>query len=192
MAYFPQVYLNKVKRIKFLLFCFAGLLGLSISSYAAFLKYQKTVLSFTNDPPKYESTLKRKALPSNISIAAVGIDLPIEEMKIVNGIWEISDNQASYLSTSARPGENGNIVIYGHNKRKIFGNLIGKKLQGQEVVIRTTDGDIYNYQINEIKTVDPNNINEVLPSTYEVLTIYTCTGLLDTKRLIIKAIPVVK
>ena len=120
----------------------------------------------------------------------LGIDLEVKEASINNGIWEISETTASFLNSSAKPGEGGNIVIYGHNKKDILGKLIGNIKTGMEIQIFSQNGTFFRYETIEIKTVTPNEIGVVLPTDYEILTLYTCTGLLDSKRLIIKAIPI--
>lgn len=189
MAFLPRRFLKRKSKFK-TLFVVVGLLGVISLTFGIYLKYQRSVLSFGQSPPETTTTQKRAALPLNITIEAANINLPIKESNIIDGVWEISETGASFLSTSARPSENGNIVIYGHNKKHLFGGLIGKNLVGSIVEIKLMNGDIYKYQITETKTVSPTDIEEVLPTETEVLTLYTCTGLLDSKRLIIKALPV--
>ena len=188
MAYLHRPSSEKAKKAKSL-FILIGFLGLIIFSLGAYLKYQKYTLSFKDSPPEITSINKRSTVPTNIIISGVDINLPIEESHIVGGVWEISETGASFLSSSARPGEMGNIVIYGHNKKKLFGNLINKNLIGQLIQIRSEDGTFYEYKISNVKTVSPTNIEDVLPTETETLTLYTCTGILDSKRLIIKAYP---
>jgi LPXTG-site transpeptidase (sortase) family protein len=180
---------KRIKSNKVLLILFL-VLGLLIFLLGAYQKYQKTILSFATPPPQGFSDIEeRKEIPVRITIPDVNIDLPIKEARIIDGVWEVSETTASFLHTSARPGEGGNIVIYGHNKKKIFGELIGKDLVGKTIEINSLDNNKYIYEISAIKIVDPSNIAEVLPTENEVLTLYTCTSLFDSKRLVIKASP---
>lgn len=60
--------------------------------------------------------------PTHLSIPW-NSDVAIEPGQIVEGKWGISEAAATYLAHSARPSEGGNIIIYGHNRREILGNI---------------------------------------------------------------------
>ena len=176
----------------FFLFLFlTGVISVSVSTY---LRYRETILSFNRVPLNNSAFVgvneKKSSKPVKIVVKDAFIDLDIEDGEIIDGIWQISEKYASYLVSSAKPAENGNIVIYGHNKQNIFGNLITHAKVGQEIDIYLEDASIRKYTISKIKTVTPDAVSEISPTNYEVLTIYTCTGLFDSKRLIIKAQPV--
>lgn len=89
---------------------------------------------------------------------------------------------------SALPGENGNIILYGHNLNTIFGYLMDTKI-GAIVNIRMTDGSLHRYTVTETQVVAPSQTQLLAPTTHEVLTLYTCTGLLDSLRFVVRAIP---
>lgn len=152
-------------------------------------KHRSRVLSFNQRPPDQITKPIRASSPILIKIEEINLVLPVESSQIKNGVWEVSEKSASFLESSARPGEEGNIVIYGHNKLKIFGKLNNRKLLGKAVEIQAEDNTIHSYRIVEMKTVNPDEINEVMPTDHEVLTLYTCTGFLDSKRLVLKAYP---
>jgi LPXTG-site transpeptidase (sortase) family protein len=128
------------------------------------------------------------AIPHQLTIPDLTISLSISPAEIENEVWEVSETGASYLATSAVPGTPGNIIMYGHNKTNLLGNLKKAKL-GQTIYVTATDGSVHNYTIQEIKTVNPDQTEVIQPTNTEVLTLYTCTGFLDSKRLVIKAIP---
>lgn len=127
--------------------------------------------------------------PTQIIIPSIKIDLPIDEGSIKDGVWEISYQNATHLESSANPGSNGNIVIYGHNKRAIFGNLPYLKV-GEKISIKTSEGKIHQYKVVDKLWVGPDRIDLVSPKDTEELTIYTCWGLFDSQRVVIKAIPI--
>jgi LPXTG-site transpeptidase (sortase) family protein len=163
--------------------------GISLVSIAGiFLAYRRTSLSFEVAPAITVNSKFRLAAPTRITIPSAKIDLPVDSAQIVKGIWQTSPNHPTHLESSARPGEHGNVIIYGHNLRKIFGPLIQVKL-GDKIEVVSSDGRHFTYQVNQITVVTPDQISTVLPTNYEVLTIYTCTGFLDSKRLVIKAVP---
>lgn len=117
------------------------------------------------------------------------VDSPISEQVFDNNNWTISEKEASYLKQSAKPGENGNIIIYGHNTREIMGNI--RALKGNEVITLTTkNGEERNYQISLITEVNPDQTQYLLPTQEETLTLYTCSGFLDSKRFIVQAHPI--
>lgn len=176
---------------KQLLLIFSTVLGLLLIAVGEFtLYYERRVLSFTSNPySSPQSHSNAEFLPKKIMISDLKIDLPIEEGKIADGVWEISTKNATHLDTSSLPGESGNIVIYGHNKRVIFGSLVGAR-KGMKIDIIMANGNIRSYVVNEVLKVDPSNIGVVSPMSKEELTVYTCTGFLDSKRLVVKASPI--
>lgn len=123
--------------------------------------------------------------PSKIIIPSLNIDLPIVEAKVINGFWEISQTSASHGIGSANPGEIGNTIIFAHAREGLFGPLKDIK-QGTKVYLLTKDR-WYFYSVKEIKMVDPSQIEEISQTPDETLTLYTCSGFLDSKRLIAKA-----
>lgn len=163
-------------------------LGLCIFLYGAFHYYQIRILSFTK-PVAVASTVQTGELPINISIPSIGINLPIDLGEIKNGVWQISYNHPTFLNTSARPATGGNIVIYGHNKKAIFGNLPYLSV-GQKIYIQTTGAKIYTYLVYEKDFVSPDRVDLVSPTKTDELTVYTCWGLFDSQRAVIKARPI--
>lgn len=104
------------------------------------------------------------------------------------GRWFVDQHQATYLDISAKPGQPDNIVIYGHNKPQIFG-ILSQLNQGDAVMLKTENQNIHRYVIISKMVVNPEDITIAYPTNSEMLTLYTCTGLFDSKRLVLKAIP---
>jgi LPXTG-site transpeptidase (sortase) family protein len=122
-------------------------------------------------------------------IPSLKIDIPIETGSIENGVWNVSYNNATYLDLSARPKGGGNIVIYGHNKKIIFGNLPYLSI-GQKITLKTEDGTLHNYEVFQKDFVKPDRINLVSPTDHEELTLFTCWGIFDSQRVVVKAKPI--
>lgn len=127
--------------------------------------------------------------PVFIDIPKTAERIPVESAHIINGNWQTSDNTATHLITSSGINGGGNIVIYGHNTSGIFKSLKTIAV-GESLILEATDQSKHEYKISEIKVVDPEQVTDVQPADHEVLTVYTCTGWLDSKRLIIKAYPI--
>jgi sortase A len=116
------------------------------------------------------------------------VDSDIETMAILGSEWGISEKKANYLHRSGVPGKGGNIILYGHNTREILGNI--RALKGGEIVTLTTkEGARYKYRVATFQEVPPSKVNLLQPTTEEVLTMYTCSGLLDSMRFVVRAIP---
>ena len=180
-------FLHRHKRKLLLALLIAGPMVAVIGLFMLF--YERAVLSFSEAPQAVKSRVNQKPPAARIVIDDLGIDLAIEEGRIINGIWEISKKGASHLNISANPGEGGNIVIYGHNKKYIFGSLPYIWV-GDTVKIINKDGETFKYKVAKKTTVKPDDLTYVLPQDEETLTIYTCTGFLDTLRSIIIAKPI--
>jgi sortase A len=152
--------------------------------------YQVRILSFSEIPEEVKTTVREVDLPIEVIIPSIQIDLKVEPGQIKGGVWQISSSGATFLNTSTPPGESGNTVIYGHNKKAIFGNLPYLSV-GQKISLKTQSGKIYNYEVVEKFFVGPDRVDLVSPSDHEELTIYTCWGLFDSQRAVIKAKPII-
>lgn len=156
-----------------------------------FLGMLLTVLGSYFFPPTIEESKKKVSLhskpnPVRLVIEGVKIDLPVTEGSIVDGVWQTTKSGVSHLNISANPGENGNIVIYGHNLRAIFGSLPYVSM-GAIVKVTAEDGKEYLYKVYSKKTVKADDISIVLATPSEVLTLYTCDGPLDSIRFVLQA-----
>lgn len=126
---------------------------------------------------------------SRVKIDKVGLDLAVEPAVISDGTWEVSATGASHWSNSANPGQGGNIVIYGHNKNNLFGPIRWLNL-GDKIEITDKNENKYEYIIKQIVTTNPDQVEYVLPTEEETLTLYTCTGFFDKDRYLVISRPV--
>ena len=149
--------------------------------------YQRTTLSFKGDLPKY-SEVKQGSPPKRLEVASIRVNLSVEPGSITDGVWSVSEKGATYLLGSGYPGEKENIVIYGHNKNSILGPIRWLN-KGDEIKIQNEEGKYYIYKVEETKEVEASDIKYVSPTGQEMLTIYTCTGFLDSKRFMVIAKP---
>ena len=179
--------LRKYKKVLLLSLLVVGPMVAVIGFFMLF--YERAVLSFSGVPEAVDLATNRKSQAVRIVVDDLGIDLAIEEGRIINGIWEISKKGASHLNISANPSEGGNIVIYGHNKKYIFGSLPYIWI-GDTVKIVNKNGETFKYKVTMKTSVKPDDLTYVLPKDEETLTIYTCTGFLDTLRSIVVAKPI--
>ncbi|MFC1653664.1 sortase domain-bontaining protein [Patescibacteria group bacterium] len=134
-------------------------------------------LIISDNPPPVFMEIPKFKVKKNITPASIS-----------NQIWQIDEHNANHLSTSASPGDNGNIVIYGHNSNIVFGPLRWVSV-GDEVEITSADDIKYKYIISEIIETDADDIQWVSPKQEEILTLYTCSGFLNKKRHVVVARP---
>ena len=109
--------------------------------------------------------------------------MPITEGYISGNEWTLFEDKVSWLATSSTPGR-GNTILYAHNKKNLFGPL--KKIKIGDLIIIEGQGKIYEYSVSEIRKVLPNEVDAIL-SPQNQLTLYTCDGSFDQKRLIVIA-----
>jgi LPXTG-site transpeptidase (sortase) family protein len=183
-----RIGINKILlTLIYLIIFFEGVFFLGRAYYEGY--YLKRILNFSNIKGYDSQEIRQSPLPVQITIPNLNINLEIKETNINNGYWEVTDDYANHLSISARPEENGNIVIYAHNKAKLFGKLRYLK-RGNKIIIRTTDNSKYEYLVKDIKEVLPTDTFDVQSKNYKTLTLFTCIGFMDNKRLVIQADPI--
>lgn len=159
----------------------------SLSGYWIFQRFNPTVLSFTGVPEQqsFDSEISARAI--SLSIPDVDIsNLPIFGGKIENNRWPLRSDGLVRLSSSPEPGQVGNSIIYGHNWKNIFGNLLNVK-PGQVVEIQYLDGTSKKFQVSFTQTVSPEQTQILNNTTDERITLYTCSGFLDYKRFVVVA-----
>jgi LPXTG-site transpeptidase (sortase) family protein len=172
-----------------IIFIISGVICLSIASYILFQMYNPNRLKFVGyeQPKLHTNTDKKAGMPKYLIIKDLGINLEVVPSSIKDGVWETTYKGVSYLSASPKPGDIGNSIFYGHNWSSLLGNL-KKAKPGQTIRIIDEDGYLTDFKIAFVQVVDPNNKSILDQTTDSRLTIYTCIGLLDSKRLVVTAI----
>lgn len=151
------------------------------------------VASFAQEPitidknfiSSQEKKEKPKDPPLRIIIPALDIDLPIKTAKVVKGYWEVFPDSAGFGTGSSYPSEVGNQVIFAHAREGLFLPL--KEAKAGQVVYILTNNMWFSYKIEKIKEVLPSQTEVIAPTKEEILTLYTCSGFSDSKRLIVVA-----
>lgn len=172
----------------------AGILMVSLSILLALSRFNPRRLNFYRIPqaqniestPTQNPNLPR---PKHIIIAGTSINLPIIPSTIHNQTWETTEVGVSYLTMSPVPGEKGNSILYGHNWTDLLGPLTEVK-PGQTIRIRYEDESQKTFMVENTATVSPNDTSILMASAEPMMTIYTCTGLFDSKRFVVTARPI--
>lgn len=169
-------------------FIILGVLLLIFSAYLYWLRTDPNRLAFTTDSVFLSEKNSTSALiPAVLEIPSQNIRLRIVPSEINKDKWETTDNGVSYLTSSPTPGEVGNSIMYGHNWENILGNL-QKVKPGQTVIIYLSDGSKRIFTIQATAEVSPDQTHVLKNTQDKRLTIYTCSGFLDSKRFVVSAI----
>jgi len=137
-------------------------------------------------PDKSTSNPKKYFLPQTLKINSIGLDTPVISS---NKIWEEKAKSVVFFSKTPVPGQQGNSVLYGHNWPHLLGNL-KKVKEGDMVEIELTNGKAEKFVVTQKGNITADQTHILNQTNDYRLTIYTCSGLLDTKRFFIVAIKV--
>ncbi|MBX3002707.1 MAG: class D sortase [Anaerolineales bacterium] len=118
-----------------------------------------------------------------ISIPRLGLNAPV----VQGDDWEALKRGVGQHIGSANPGENGNLVLSGHND--IYGEVFRHLDQlepGDEIVILTAETR-YVYTVTQRQLVAPTFVEVMFPTTDATITLISCYPyMINTQRIIIK------
>lgn len=141
---------------------------------------------YAHKPQTVAGTTKISPKPQTLYIPKLSRVLGVSDGEVVGDRWTISQTGVSYLKTTPTPGTKGNSVLYGHNLQNILGDLYLLQ-KGDSIYVVSGDGNFVKYQVFETKEVTPESV-EILNATKDNrLTLYTCSGFLDTARYVVVA-----
>src|SRR3990167_10367718 len=174
-----------MQKIAFL-FIATGLLSILYSIILLIQRYNPNRLMFHGKVPAFYSDQTNKNIPIAFGIPELGIDLPVIPAYIKKDKWDTTTGGISWLIASPIPGELGNSILYGHNWNSLLGDLENAQT-GYTVEILYKNSVKRYFRISYIAIVNPNQIHVLNQTNDARLTIYTCTGFLDQKRLVVTA-----
>jgi sortase A len=145
--------------------------------------------------------------PTRIVAPAIGLDSPVvpvgwhvEDSDVgARVVWDVASYAAGWHSNSAYPGNNGNVVLSGHNNvaGEVFRYLVDLK-EGDEIRLYVED-TLYPYEVagkvlleekGMASEVRRQNAQWIAPTDHERLTLVTCWPYSTyTHRLIVVALP---
>ncbi len=166
-------------KIKYLLLIVIAV-GAGLLTYWLNSQTQTPPITATTSP-----TPQTQYPPTAIRIAKLYLNLPVQAAVVHDNHWDLFDTSVSWLSTSSVPGQ-GNVILYAHNRKQLFGNLYQLK-PGDVIEVQQQDHWL-TYKVDISRSVTAKDIDAVL-STDNRLTLYTCDGSFDQKRLVVYASP---
>jgi LPXTG-site transpeptidase (sortase) family protein len=124
--------------------------------------------------------------PERIIIDSTKIDLPVVSVPLKNGTWEVTPHVANYAEgTSLVNKKEGNVGIFAHARLDAFGNL--KKVKPGDSIVVYGKSYRAEYTVETITKVAPNAVDVFYPVKEPVITLTTCDGFFDEKRLMVRA-----
>lgn len=135
-----------------------------------------------------DTQTKQEVIPKDnrLIIPQIGLDELVHESNsasvLQKGIW--------HRPRTSTPDKGGNTVLVAHrftyNSPALFYHL--DKLKVDDNLTVTWGGKRYDYQVRDIKTVEPTAVEIEKNTSEQILTLYTCTPLWTAKqRLVITA-----
>jgi LPXTG-site transpeptidase (sortase) family protein len=122
--------------------------------------------------------------PVRIVIPDIDMDRPLLQVGIdAETVPIVPKHDAGWYEGSARPGEGGNIVLWGHALRfrdtpeipAPFGQL--QKLNpGAQLVLYTSEGTAHVYRIEQQIWATPDQVDYIRPKGSERVTLISCIG----------------
>jgi sortase A len=138
------------------------------------------------DPAAPELLAERDLRPQRLRLPDLHLDIPVVEVFVVDGAWQVADYAAGYHHGTALPGEVGNTVMAGHAGLRggVFRRLDQLAI-GSEIIVEA-GGWQYRYRVRERNNVWPTQVELMHATPTPVLTLITCTAW-DTQRLVVIA-----
>jgi LPXTG-site transpeptidase (sortase) family protein len=133
---------------------------------------------------------KRGPLPSHIAAAAIGLDLTVQNPATtdVDALDLLLQKGPARYATSARLGEQGNVVIFAHSSHlpivhnqmfRAF-NGVPELKSGDIISLTGDDGVVYNYAVTSVQREDTTDSNAAVDLSTDKgarLTLVTCDTL---------------
>lgn len=155
-----------------------------IINFAAFYvraKYTVEPASFIVNLPTPTPTVVLPNYPPSIEIPKIGVSAPlILDVSSDNILTALKDGVVQYQNT-AKPGEIGNSVIFGHSSgypwddgkfKTVFALL--DKLQSGDIIVVPYGSQRFEYTVTSNRIVKPTELSVLAKTTDPTLTLITC------------------
>jgi sortase A len=125
-------------------------------------------------PPQAEPSTAPRGAPAAMDGLIGRIEIPrlLLSAVVVEGIGKTTLRRAvGHIPGTALPGEPGNVCLTGH-RDTFFRPLKDLKIK-DEIQVSTLEGN-FNYEVESLRVVEPDNVGVLAPSGKNVLTLVTC------------------
>jgi len=122
----------------------------------------------------------RPAADATLFIPSVGVNAPVITAILRNSTWDVTElgTNVGYLQGTAWVSQPGNVVLSGHvemsdGRTGVFASL--DQIGIGDLVVITEEGQQHNYIVQEIFSVEPDDLSVVYPTPTDTLTLITCS-----------------
>lgn len=169
------------------LFIVLGVFFLILTFFLIWERSTPRRLAFNSIELATQTNKDLKIQPVSLTVPALKLELPIFSQDLKNGTWPTTSEGVTYLTSTPLPGETGNSILYGHNWPNLLGKL-PKLKPGQMLEITFNDATTKQFQVEFTSIVTPDQTHILNQTPDRRLTLYTCTGFLDSQRFVVTAI----
>ena len=165
----------------------AGIFFITIGAFSL-VRYQSLSLPLSKSSSNFSDVLASATTswPKFVSVPKGKIYAQIATGGYKYGKWILDDDFVLYLPTSDKLGQGGNTILYAHSREKLFGNLKNASL-GDQIILGDASGKMYSYKIYSVEYIKPYQVEKINTNTKDTVTLFTCDGWFDEKRLVVKA-----
>ncbi len=171
------------------IFLAIGIIFILWSGLLFYVRNFSNILAF-EEIPSGIAIETHQSIPKTLIIPIINKQLNIYPGVVTDDKWGTTESGVSFLATSPVPGSLGNSILYGHNWNTILGNL-NKVKPGEEIIIEFSNNERKVFVVENTAVVNPTQVSVIENTTDTRLTLYTCTGFLDSKRLVVVAKPLI-
>lgn len=143
-------------------------------------------LRYSNTPAPSVATVPAAVVSPEptISIPKINVNAPVvyEKSIIEEDVQRALQGGVVHYGTTAKPGEKGNTVIFGHSSNdwwepgdyKFVFVLLDKLAPGDKITVNY-ESRRYTYEVTGSKVVEPTDVGVLNPTSEPTLTLITCT-----------------
>lgn len=174
-------------RFAHILLTLTGLVLIGTSSFIIWKRNDPKRLQFDTFYVAQTEIAQSGNTVSGVEIREIGLSLPVIPANKTGNNWDTTPDGVSYLVSTPMPGEKGNSVMYGHNWASILGNLHQVRV-GNTIEVYYSNQDSKEFKVVSVNEVAPSDSSMLLETENSTLTIYTCSGIFDQKRLVVTSV----
>lgn len=137
---------------------------------------------FTKTVAAYEKPLEFRVFKL-LYIPALSLNANIEKGGIINNKWILSAKNVLYYPLD---NKSSNSLLYAHNRPELFGNLKNLK-EGDTIYLTDLYNKTYTYRVYEKEYIKFSNVEKIKTNEENVITLFTCDGIFDQFRLLVRA-----
>jgi LPXTG-site transpeptidase (sortase) family protein len=121
-----------------------------------------------------------------INIPNANVQSNVVEGAVDGDVWKLVNNAVLTIKIANPDKSKTATLIYGHNFKNLFQNL--KDVQvGDNIYLTNEKGEVFIYQVYSKEDINPKQVDKLSPQIDHELILYTCDGILDTQRVLVKA-----